>query len=202
MAEADFSYGDGTVKSINVPCTGGGFNVGVEWDDAEKGGPVWSEKGGGRASQHLLVIGPAEDSDTGGTDGMAGGTGLPPHEYSELELKAARFKQRFSRSPTQSEAELSEGEWDELGEEEYAKDGEAGGKEGGDADAEREAAGGLAGVVKTGARIKIAMGMPCKWYGALVGDERDDGFEIGFDDGEVRLFSKAELQATTSPPSA
>ena len=82
VVEADFSYGDGTVKSITVPIAGGGFNVGVDWDDAEKGGPTWSEEGGGRGAQHLLVIDPAEDGDTGGTGGT-GSTGMPPREYTE-----------------------------------------------------------------------------------------------------------------------
>ena len=36
--------------------------------------------------------------------------------------------------------------------------------------------------------------LPCKWYGGLVGDEHDGGFEVGFDDGEVRLFMKDNLQ--------
>ena len=31
VAEADFSFGDGTVMSIKVPCNGGGFCVGVHW---------------------------------------------------------------------------------------------------------------------------------------------------------------------------
>ena len=41
MAEADFSFGDGVVESIEVPCIGDGFNVGVKWDDSQRGGPPW-----------------------------------------------------------------------------------------------------------------------------------------------------------------
>ena len=52
VAEADFSFGDGVVESIVVPCVGGGFNVGVKWDQPELGGPPWSAEGGGRAAQH------------------------------------------------------------------------------------------------------------------------------------------------------
>ena len=89
VAEADFSYGDGVVQSITVPCAGGGFNVGIKWDDDSKGGPAWSEEGGGRAAEHLLVIGAA----------LEGGTVFPPHEFSEYELKLSRFKSRFQRSP-------------------------------------------------------------------------------------------------------
>ena len=37
-----------------------------------------------------------------------------------------------------------------------------------------------------------------QWNGALVGRERDDvaggGFELGFDDGDVRLYGKADLR--------
>ena len=47
VAEANDSFGDGTVESITVPSTGGGFNVGVAWDDAMKGGPAWSKEGRG-----------------------------------------------------------------------------------------------------------------------------------------------------------
>ena len=56
VAEADFGYGDGTVESITVPSRGGGFTVGVHWDDPEKNGPGWSAEGGGRGAEHLLVI--------------------------------------------------------------------------------------------------------------------------------------------------
>ena len=56
VAEADFDFGDGTVMSISVPSSGGGFNVGVHWDDPDNGGPPWSDEGGGRGAQHLLVI--------------------------------------------------------------------------------------------------------------------------------------------------
>ena len=61
VAEVDFSYGDGVVESVEVPLRGGGFNVGVKWDDPAKGGPAWSAEGGGRGSQHLLVIEPAPE---------------------------------------------------------------------------------------------------------------------------------------------
>ena len=47
VAEAHFSFGDGTVESVKVPCSGGAFNVGVHWDEPEKGGPGWSDEGGG-----------------------------------------------------------------------------------------------------------------------------------------------------------
>ena len=54
VLEADFDYGDGTVESIEVPSAGGGFNVGVLWDDPAKEGPGWSAEGGGRGANHLL----------------------------------------------------------------------------------------------------------------------------------------------------
>ena len=110
MAEADFGYGDGTVESITVPVTGGGFAVGVHWDQPEKEGPGWSEEGGGRGAGHLLVIEAAPQAET---------TVRPEREFSEFDLKMARFKDRFKRSPTQSEKALSEtGDWDEIDEEE------------------------------------------------------------------------------------
>lgn len=56
VMEADFSYGRGTVESIQVPVVGGGFNVGVKWEDANQGGPPWSADGGGRGAKHLRVI--------------------------------------------------------------------------------------------------------------------------------------------------
>ena len=57
VREADFGFGDGTVKSITVPVHGcDGFNVGVDWDDSSMGGPAWSTDGGGRAGEHLLVL--------------------------------------------------------------------------------------------------------------------------------------------------
>ena len=56
VSEFEFGFGDGTVESIDVPCVGGGFNVGVKWDDVSKGRPSWSAAGGGRGAQHLLVI--------------------------------------------------------------------------------------------------------------------------------------------------
>ena len=37
VAEADFSFSDGTVESITVPVTGGGYHVGVHWDEPDKG---------------------------------------------------------------------------------------------------------------------------------------------------------------------
>ena len=58
VAEADFAFGDGGVESITVPYRDGSFNVGVKWDDPERGGPKWSAEGGGRGAQHLLVIAP------------------------------------------------------------------------------------------------------------------------------------------------
>ena len=51
VAEVDFSYGDGIVESVTVPVVGGGINVGVKWDDPEKGGPEWSAGGGGRRQE-------------------------------------------------------------------------------------------------------------------------------------------------------
>ena len=40
VAEADLDFGDGTVESITVPAgAGAGLNVGVLWDEPEKGGP-------------------------------------------------------------------------------------------------------------------------------------------------------------------
>ena len=56
VSEIHFDYGDGLVESITVPMSSDGFNVGVKWDDPSKGGPAWSETGGGRGANHLLVI--------------------------------------------------------------------------------------------------------------------------------------------------
>ena len=55
VAETDLGFGDGTVESVEVPASGG-FNVGVHWDKPEKDGPGWSDEGGGRGAEHLLVI--------------------------------------------------------------------------------------------------------------------------------------------------
>ena len=105
MAEADFSFGDGVVESIEVPINGGGFNVGVKWDEPERGGPTWSAQGGGRGAEHLLVLEPPPQ--------FAGAAQLPAKEYST-------FQCRFGRSPTPSEAELGEEDWDEIAEVEAA----------------------------------------------------------------------------------
>ena len=105
VAEADFGFGDGTVESIEVPCSGDGCNVGVHWDEPEKGGPGWSDEGGGRGPEHLLVIEAAP---------AATETERPGREWEEWELKRRRFKDRFKRSPTCSQAELTEDEWDEI----------------------------------------------------------------------------------------
>ena len=105
VAEADFSFGDGVVESIEVPINGGGFNVGVKWDEPERGGPTWSAQGGGRGAEHLLVLEPPPQ--------FAGATQLPAKEYST-------FQCRFGRSPTPSEAELGEEDWDEIAEVEAA----------------------------------------------------------------------------------
>jgi hypothetical protein len=105
VAEADFSYGDGVVESITVPITGDGFNVGIKWDTPELGGPPWSAEGGGRSAEHLLVLGPPPE------------LLQPPPEQVQPE-KVVAFRQRFGRSPTQSEAELDEEDWVNLEEEE------------------------------------------------------------------------------------
>ena len=118
VAEADFSYGDGVVESITVPITGIGFNVGVKWDQPARGGPPWSAEGGGRASQHLLVLEPPQQ--------FVGETTLPAKEYSAFEC-------RFGREPTPSEAELGEEHWDEIAEAEAAAEAAA------EAEAEAEA---------------------------------------------------------------
>ena len=104
VAEANLSYGDGLVESVTVPVVGGGFNVGIKWDDPTKSGPEWSAAGGGRSSsEHLLVIEPAAHTVAGDT----GSTMLPPREFSA-------FQQRFGRSPTPSEAELGEEDWSDI----------------------------------------------------------------------------------------
>ena len=102
VAEADFTFGDGLVESITVPVQGGGFNVGVKWDDPDKGlakgGPTWSnaEQGGGRAGEHLMVIEPQAEA--------AIGDGVEPVSL-PLPSKREAFIARFDRSPTASEAE-------------------------------------------------------------------------------------------------
>ena len=179
VAECDFSFGDGLVESVEVPSLGGGFNVGVKWDDPAKGGPAWSAEGGGRSSQHLLVIEPAPQ--------QIGNTFLPPKD-----LVDRAFKRRFGRSPTPSEAELDEGEWDEIieeasGEESGEEGGEQGGEEGG------EKGGAAPQFMKPGARIQMAFGTPASWFGGLVGRQTGDSFEIGFDDGDFRVFSADHL---------
>ena len=92
VTEADDDFGDGTVESITVPVgAGAGFNVGIlMWDKPENGGPGWSSDGGGRGAEHLLVVAAAEDTER------------PEKEYTDEEIKAARFKERFGQSPTQS----------------------------------------------------------------------------------------------------
>lgn len=67
VTEADFGFGDGEVESVKVPLSrGSGFNIGVKWDDASKGGPSWSATGGGRGAQHLLVIADAPAASAAG----------------------------------------------------------------------------------------------------------------------------------------
>ena len=59
VGECDAPYGNGLVQSISVPSTaGGGFNIGVEWDNPALGGPLWDATGGGRAGCHLLIVVP------------------------------------------------------------------------------------------------------------------------------------------------
>ena len=70
-----------------------------------------------------------------------------------------------------------------------------GGAEGGEEGGSKEAAeGSFAAVVTAGARIKLCMGLPAKWYGALVGPKVDQETVIGFDDGDARLMPTAELE--------
>ena len=155
--------------------------------------------GGGRRagqprSQHLRVVEPAA--------GVLQ-TERQVCEWEDSELKALRFKVRFGRSPTPSQAELDEGNWSELEEEiEEAEDeedgaavGSKGGASGGEGAGKEEApAGSFRAVVTAGARIKISMGMPSKWYGALVGIEHNEHTELGFDDGDVQLMPTSELK--------
>lgn len=88
VAEASFGYGDGEVESVEVPVTGGGFNVGVKWDDPRKGGSGWSEEGGGRTAEHLLVIEAAPAIEE---------TERPPHD----------FRSGSSRSSASSSASIA-----------------------------------------------------------------------------------------------
>ena len=104
VAETDLGFGDGTVESVEVPAGAGGFNIGVHWDQPDRDGPGWSDEGGGRGAEHLLVIEAAPQAET---------TGRPDREWEEWELKGRRFKERFGTSPTASQGELSEAEWDE-----------------------------------------------------------------------------------------
>ena len=186
VAEADFTFGDGTVESITVPVTGDGYNVGVHWDEPDKGGPGWSDEGGGRSAEHLLVIEAAQ-------------TERPPREFQEWELKKERFKQRFHRSPTPSQAELSAADWDELDEEEGEVNGGSGGSEGGSEGGEnggnndREGGEPDVDAILASGRICMAFGSPAKWTGGMVGTETDKGIAIGFDDGEIRRYNKEQL---------
>mgnify|MGYP006936349087 CR=1 FL=1 len=184
VTEADLGFGDGTVESVEVPAGAGGFNVGVHWDEPDRDGPGWSDEGGGRRAEHLLVIEAAPP--------RAETTGRPDREFEDWELKRRRFKERFGRSPTASQGELSAADWDELSGEESGSE-EGGRKESGEGGGGNED---YLSVVKTGSRVKLALfdGNEAAWHGALVGEERDDGdFVLGFDDGEVRLFTKDVL---------
>ena len=110
-------------------------------------------------------------------------------------MKRSRFKSRFHRSPTMSEAELDDEELDELeedtrGEGGVNKSGAEGGEEGAGEEGGESAA--FEAVVKIG---KISMGTPAKWYGALVGEGHDGGFQLGFDDGDLQYFGRPELQS-------
>ena len=116
VSEIDFSFGDGLVESITVPSVGGGFNVGVKWDDPSLDGPTWSEDGGGRGAKHLLVIAPA----------------LPPNAHMPPALESlqalagvsdathrdaawvSRFFDRFGRGPSESEIDVDEDDWSEI----------------------------------------------------------------------------------------
>ena len=187
VREADFGYGDGEVESVTVPIRGGGgFNVGVRWDDPSLGGPEYDAEGGGRGAQHLVVLQEAE----------GGGGGLEAmREYQDWELnseKRQRFKERFKRGPRESEDELSERDWDEIDEEEDANGGALGGEGGGEEGGDQ--GGVLAALLAAGSRIKLSMGQPAKWYGALVGATKDDGIEIGFDDGDIQLWTLENLK--------
>ena len=185
VTEADFGFGDGVVESITVPAQDGSCTVGIKWDEPSKGGPKWSAEGGGRGAQHLIVIEAAPDSE-------------PAVGAIEMLPRAELFRRRFNRSPTASETELSEAEWSEIGKEVNGT-GDGGGQEDetGGGGGEEEAVSGFDALVKTGARIKIFLGLntpEAGWYSALVGKQRDDGaFEIGFDDGDVRRVTLAEL---------
>ena len=108
VTEVDFGYGDGIVESIEVPVQGGGFNVGVMWDDPGLGGPTWSAEGGGRGANHLLVVEAAAAS----AEALEAAFGGP--DDGDFAYLWRGFKARFGRSPTRSEAELSEGDWDEI----------------------------------------------------------------------------------------
>ena len=100
---------------------------------------------------------------------------------------------------------MDEDDWDEMDELDDGKGGgEEGGAEGGaqkppevEPEVEPEVAqepGSFAAVVKAGARIKISMGMPAKWYGALVGNEVGGITALGFDDGDLQGMRMAELE--------
>jgi hypothetical protein len=161
VREADLNFGDGEVESLEVPA-GGGFNVGIKWKDPDKDGPGWSSEGGGRGCEHLVTIEkPQAEREAE----------QPQGEFQDWELSTLRFKERFSRSPTASEAELHPDDWSDIEVEEGGEEGNTGrqvGREDFGAD--------FAAVVTTGKRIKICMGVPAKWYGVLLGDANDDGY--------------------------
>jgi hypothetical protein len=125
-------------------------------------------------------------------------TERPYREYSERELKEARFRRTFCRSPTPSEEELEEADWVEIEDYESGRDDEKPDEEAAPEAAPEAAAKAAAeaaakakyeAIVQTGLRIRMCFGVPAKWVGGLVGEQHDDGsFEIGLDDGDLRLM--------------
>ena len=188
VAEADFSFGDGVVESISVPCRDGAFNVGVKWDEPSLGGPTWSASGGGRDSKHLLVTAAAPPDHAA----VIGGVEMLP--------KWEALNRRFNRSPTPSEMEMDEDDWDNI-DGRGQSDG-SGSDSGGDGrrrppddvpegtervghtlkplveygysdddiapELDDPVAGSFEATVFEGAHIKILMGRPAAWYGGLV----------------------------------
>ena len=87
----------------------------------------------------------------------------------------------------------------EMGGEDAGKTGgetgsEEAGKESGERGDGAETDSALKALVKTGARVRICLSLPAEWYGALVGEERDDGVNFGFDDGDITNYSWDHLE--------
>ena len=97
VTEADFSFGDGVVKSITVPCSDGSHNVGLKWDDprVESADLLGERRQTGRQ---------ASIRDRGGARRRASGSA-----QWRCSLKWSSSTGAFNCSPTLSEMEYGRG---------------------------------------------------------------------------------------------